>query len=168
MWSWSYFQAPESLRLKFFLNNLLILFGYRGGSAAALLAGVLPLRYCSARLACRFPNWKLPDKGHVCEFVTDSVVDDRVLGCDGVCRFLSLALLVVLVFSVRVGFLGALKDFHSTEKHQHTLQDLVVRGVYRLVLKFGRVLMCCMSVIIVMMGLLWVTWVGSRSATGAD
>ena len=44
------------------------------------------LRCCSARLACRFPYWKLPDKGHVCELVTDSVVDDRVLGSDGVCR----------------------------------------------------------------------------------
>ena len=62
------------------------MFGYPSGSAAAFLAGVLPLRYCSARLACRFPNWKLPDKGHVCELVTDSVVDDRVLGSDGVCR----------------------------------------------------------------------------------
>ena len=34
----------------------------------------------------------------------------------------------MLVYSVRVGFLGVLKDFDSTEKHQHTLQDLVVWG----------------------------------------
>ena len=60
------------------------------------------------------------------------------LGVMGFVVFLFLALLVVLVFSVRVGFLGALKEFDSTEKHLHTLQDLVVRGVYRLVLKFGR------------------------------
>ena len=60
--------APED-----FSNRLLILFGCPSGSAAALLAGVLPLRYCSARLACRFPNWKLPDKGHVCELVTEGV-----------------------------------------------------------------------------------------------
>ena len=64
----------------------------------------MAIRYCSARLACRFFDWKLPDKGHVCELVTDGVVDDRVLGCDGV--FLLQALLVVLVFSVMVGFLG--------------------------------------------------------------
>ena len=68
------------------LNRLLVLFGYPSGSAAALLAVVLPLRYCSARFACKFPTWRLPDKGHVCELVTDVVVDDRVLGCDGVCR----------------------------------------------------------------------------------
>ena len=53
--------------------------------------------------------------------------------------FLSLALLVVLVFLlVMVGFLGALKEFDSTEKHLHTLHDLVIGGIYRLVLKFGR------------------------------
>ena len=87
MWSWSS-RPRESASEDFFLkkNRLLILFGYPGGSAAALLAGVLPLRYCSARLACRFPNWKLPDKGHVCELVTDRVVDDRVLGSDRFCR----------------------------------------------------------------------------------
>ena len=68
------------------MNRLLILFGCPNGSAAALLAGFLPLRYCSARLACRFPTWRLPDRGHVCELVTDSVVDARVLVRDGVCR----------------------------------------------------------------------------------
>ena len=77
--------GPETAS-EVFLNRLLVLYGYPSGSAATLLAGVLPLRYCSARLACRFPNWKLPDKGHVGELVTDSVDDDRVLGCDGVCR----------------------------------------------------------------------------------
>ena len=56
------------------------------GSAAALLAGILPLRYCSARFACTFPTWRLPDLGHVCELVTDNVVGDRVLEGDGICR----------------------------------------------------------------------------------
>ena len=56
---------PRESASEDFLNRLLILFGYPGGSAAALLAGVLPLRYCSARLACRFltramfVNWLL-------------------------------------------------------------------------------------------------------------
>ena len=77
---------PRESASEDFLHRLLLLFGYPSWSAAALLAGVLPLRYCSARLACRFPKWKLPDKGHVCELVTDSVVDDRVLGGDVVCR----------------------------------------------------------------------------------
>ena len=48
--------GPESLRLKIFLNWLLILFGYPSGSVAALLADVLLFRYCSARLACGLPN----------------------------------------------------------------------------------------------------------------
>ena len=34
--------------------------------------------------------------------------------------------------------LGALKKSDSTEKHQHTLQDLVIGGVFRLVPGFGR------------------------------
>ena len=39
-----------------FLNRLFVLFGYPSGSAAALLAGVFTLRYCSARFACKFPT----------------------------------------------------------------------------------------------------------------
>ena len=46
---------PRESASKDFLNRLLVLFGYPDGSAAALLAGVLPLRYCSAR-------WRLPDR----------------------------------------------------------------------------------------------------------
>ena len=64
------------LLLNDFLNKLLVLFGYPCGSAAALLAGVLPLRYCSARFACKFPTWRLPDRGHVCELVAFGVVGD--------------------------------------------------------------------------------------------
>ena len=77
---------PRESASEDFLNRLLVLFGYPSGSAAALLAGVLPLRYCSARFACKFPTWRLPDKCHVCELVTDSVVGDRVLEGDGTCR----------------------------------------------------------------------------------
>ena len=69
-----------------FLNRLLVLFGNPSGSAAALLAGVLPHRYCSARFACKFLTWRLPDRGHVCELVTGGVVGDRVLGGAGICR----------------------------------------------------------------------------------
>ena len=102
---------PQESVSEVFFNRLLMLFGYPNGSAAALLAGVLPLRYCSARFACRFTTWKLPDKGHVCELVTGGVVGDRVL---------LLALLVMLVFSVMVVFLGAFKEFDSTEKNTCT------------------------------------------------
>ena len=65
--------------------------------------------------------------------------------------------------------LGGLKEFDSTEKHQHTLQDLVVWEVSRLVAECGRdsgllsligvlsvALRLCTSVIMVMAGLLWV------------
>ena len=69
-----------------FLNKLLVLFGYPDGSAAAVLAGVLPLRYCSARFACKLPTWRLPDRGRVCELVPESVVGARVLGDDGIGR----------------------------------------------------------------------------------
>ena len=68
------------------LNRLLVLFGFPSWSIAALLAGVLPLRYCSARFACKFPTWRLLDMGHVCELVTDSVVGDQVLGGAGIRR----------------------------------------------------------------------------------
>ena len=77
---------PRESASEDFLNRLLVLFGYLCGSAAALLAGVLPLRYCSARFACKFPSWRLPDRGHVCELVTDGVVGARVLGGAGICR----------------------------------------------------------------------------------
>ena len=105
---------PRESASEDFLNKLLVLFGYPSGSAAALSAGVLPLRYCSARLACKLPNWKLPDKGHVCDLVTDGVVDGRVLGCDGVCRvsFPSSAGGTGVLCDGRV--LGALKEFDST------------------------------------------------------
>ena len=66
MWSWSYFRPRESAS-EDFVNRLLVLFGYPDRSAAALLAGVLPLRYCSARFACELPTWRLPDRGHVCD-----------------------------------------------------------------------------------------------------
>ena len=42
------------------------------------------------------------------------------LGVMGFVVFLSLALLVALVFFVREGFLGALKEFDSTEKNTST------------------------------------------------
>ena len=46
------------------MNELLVLFGYPSG-VGALLGGVLPLRYCSGRFACRVPTWGLPARGDV-------------------------------------------------------------------------------------------------------
>ena len=48
-----------------FLDELLALFRYPSGSGRALLAGTLPLRYCSTRFACVTPSWRLPVHGSV-------------------------------------------------------------------------------------------------------
>ena len=77
---------PRQSASEDFLNRLLVLFGYPDGSAAALLAGVLPLRCCSARFVCKLPTWRLPDRGHVCELVTEGVDGARVLGDEGIGR----------------------------------------------------------------------------------
>ena len=52
-----------------FLDELLALFRYPSGSGRALLAGTLPLRYCSARFACLTPSWRLPVHGFVGDLV---------------------------------------------------------------------------------------------------
>ena len=53
-----------------FLNGLLLFFSYPPGSARALLAGTLPLRYCAARFASRAPTWRLPVPGQVAGLLT--------------------------------------------------------------------------------------------------
>ena len=42
-----------------FLDQLLLLFHYPSGSSGALLAGTLPLRYCSFKFAAKTPFWGL-------------------------------------------------------------------------------------------------------------
>ena len=56
---------------KVFVDELLVLFGYPSGSAAALLDGELPLRYCSGRIASRVPTWGLPASGSVRSLVAE-------------------------------------------------------------------------------------------------
>ena len=53
-----------------FLDQLLLLFHYPPGSSGALLAGSLPLRYCSSKFASRTPFWILPVPGHVAGLIT--------------------------------------------------------------------------------------------------
>ena len=65
-----------------FLDKLLVLFGYLDRSAAALLAGDLPLRYCNTRFAWKLHSWRLPDRGRVRDLVADSVDGAWFLGCD--------------------------------------------------------------------------------------
>ena len=73
--------GPVSPHLWNFLDKLLVLFCYPDGSVAALLAGDLPLRYCSARFAWKLPTWRLLDRGHVRDLIVDSVNGARLLGC---------------------------------------------------------------------------------------
>ena len=109
-----------------FLDKLLVLFGYPSGSAAALLSGVLPLRYCSARFAWKLPTWRLPDNGRVRELVTESVGGARVIGCVGVGRDLFPPSVSRAGGSFEDRVLGGVKRIGLSRKHQHTLQDLVV------------------------------------------
>ena len=51
---------PRESATEGFLDELLRLFGYPPRSAAALLEGTLPLRYCVGRFASGFPTWHLP------------------------------------------------------------------------------------------------------------
>ena len=53
-----------------FLDDLLQVFGYPGGSGALLLAGDLPLRYCTDKFALLKPTWGLPEGGHVRSLLT--------------------------------------------------------------------------------------------------
>ena len=57
--------GPRETAAGDFLNELLVLFRYPPRSAAALLDGTLPLRYCAGRSASRFPTWRLPVDGYV-------------------------------------------------------------------------------------------------------
>ena len=53
-----------------FLDDLLRVFGYPVGSGALLLAGQLPLRYCTERFAFRKPCRGLPERDHVHSLLT--------------------------------------------------------------------------------------------------
>ena len=50
---------PRESASEVFLNELLLLFRHPPRSAAALLRGTLPLRYCAGRFASRIPTWRL-------------------------------------------------------------------------------------------------------------
>ena len=121
-----------------FLNELPVLFEYPSGSAAALLNGELPLRYCSGKFACRLPTWCLPSCGHVHGLVAEFAgIEEVPWGCP-----VAHARLPGLIGGARVlrggNFWGVLKEFGYTEKPQHTLQDMAGRGVLSLVQGFGR------------------------------
>ena len=55
------------------MGQLLQLFQYPPWSSGALLAGTLPLRYCSTWFARKVPFWTLPVLGHVAGLVAVEV-----------------------------------------------------------------------------------------------
>ena len=60
---------PRETSSVWFLDELLVLFGYCAASGADLLAGVLPLRYSSDNFARKVPTWRLPVVGNVSSFL---------------------------------------------------------------------------------------------------
>ena len=99
----------------------MVLFGCPDRSAAALWAGVLPLRYCSARFACKLPTWRLPDRGRVRELVTESVNGARaslvVLGWVGIYFLLLQVVLVVLLMNRVLGGFKRIRLNRRTPAH---------------------------------------------------
>ena len=71
-----------------FLDQLLLLFDCPPRSSGALLAGSLPLRYCSSKFSSRTPFWDLPVPGHVAELITvedhAALVGEVGVACRGV------------------------------------------------------------------------------------
>ena len=60
---------PRETSSVWFLDELLVLFGYSAASGADLLAGTLPLRYYSESFARKVPTWRLPVVGSVARFL---------------------------------------------------------------------------------------------------
>ena len=60
---------PRETSTVWFLDELLVLFGYPSASGASLLAGTLPLRFFSESFARRIHTWRLPEGGNVPSFL---------------------------------------------------------------------------------------------------
>ena len=122
---------PRESASEVFLDELLVLFGYPSRSAAALLSGVLHLRYCSGRFACEVPTWSLRAHGHVRDLISefaDGVVEpwSRHVGH---AQLLGLVGPRVLCGS---RFLGDVKRVRlNRKKLQHTLLATAGREVFR-------------------------------------
>ena len=83
---------PRETSSVWFLDDLLVLFGYCAASGADLLAGTLPLRYYSESFARRIPTWRLPERCNVASFLASrelvrgsSCALSAALGGAGVC-----------------------------------------------------------------------------------
>ena len=121
---------PRETSSVWFLDELLILFGYSAASGADLLAGTLPLRYSLRVLLV----------GSLLGACLRMAVLPVFLPLEnwfGVVPVLCLLRWVVLVFAWLVVLVGASKESDYTEKHQHTLLDRVFLWS-RFVPGFGR------------------------------
>ena len=107
-----------------FLDELLALFRYPSGSGRALLAGTLPLRYCSTRFACMTP---LGGYQFMVLFVVWLLL--ILMLVVGLLLMRLVGMFFGLVVLVRVG-----NEFDETEKLLHTLRGTCLI----LVLRFGR------------------------------
>ena len=83
---------PRETSSVWFLDELVVLFGYPAASGADLLAGTLPLRYYSESFARRIPTWRLPESGNVASFLASVELVrggpsalSAAFGCAGVC-----------------------------------------------------------------------------------
>ena len=65
---------PRETSSVWFLDELLVLFGYPSASGAGLLAGTLLLKYFSESFARRVPTWRLPGDGSVASFLASGEV----------------------------------------------------------------------------------------------
>ena len=77
---------PRESASESFLDELLSLFHYPSGSARALLAGTLALRYCSVKFAAKVLFWVLPVPGHVSGLVARTSWEAQEAVAEGVSR----------------------------------------------------------------------------------
>ena len=70
MWSWLT-PGPRETGSAAFLSELSVLLEYPPRSASPMLDGILPLRYCAARFASKFPTWRVPHGGGVAHLVAE-------------------------------------------------------------------------------------------------
>ena len=109
---------PQESASEPFLNELLILFRFPPGSGRTLLAGTLPLRFCTVRFASRTPAWQLPVPGRIVALVM--VLGERFSLVMFARRFAGFVVLV------RDG-----KEFDLTENPVHTSLVSWVHLVHR-------------------------------------
>ena len=64
------------------MDELLLLSQYPPEPFRVLLAGTLPLKYCSARFRTRVPTWRLRVPGHAADLVHAGVVAEGDYGSE--------------------------------------------------------------------------------------